>query len=142
MLAFAIQEPELKDFMQHLFTHGTFCGFEVRGVIVQSFVNFEISESSSSWEEIRPYVRNFLSGRERPRAMKFVFARGEPDTLHPNAAALFINMTYEGGDDARMSITTATSQVQFQLDKTVDREWDAWVSDFFRQNGIETKEVQ
>ena len=144
MLAFFVREPQLKEFMQHLFTHDTFCSFETRGVVVQSFVSFEISESNSSWEEIRPYVRNILKGRERPRAMKFVFAFAEPETLHQNAAALFINMTYESGEgdkDSKMNFTTATSQKQFELDKSLDRQWDEWVTEFFRQKGIET-EVQ
>jgi len=143
MLAFSIEEPDVKDFMRHLFTHDTFNNFEVRGIAVHSFTYFEISgekarsadESAGycNWEELRPYVHYILKGREKPRVMKFIFARPNPETLHPNAAALFINMAYEGD---KLSCTAATSQKQFDLDRSVETEWSSWVSNFFKQNKI------
>ena len=168
MLAFSIQGPYVKDFMQHLFSHDTFCGFEVRGITLHSFTYFEISGESInseetinssehdnlgegingegnkgksvyySWEELRPYVRHILKGREKPRAMKLVFARAGPGELHPNAAALFMNMSYEsnGAMGDKLSCTTATSQRQFDLDRSVDKLWDGWVLEFFKSKGI------
>jgi len=162
MLSFSIEGDHVKDFMQHLFTHGTFCSFEARGIVVHSFTCFHISgekvvsanDNSRSpdahtepdsqaepnrhpghctWEEIRPYVRHIIKGKEKPRAMKIIFAHSSPETLHPSAAALFINVTYEGGS---LSCTTASSQKQFALDKAVDMEWDSWVQNFFTREGI------
>ena len=143
MQAFSIPEPHIKDFMQHLFAQDTFNDFEVRGVVVHGFTYFEISgekarlpdqgASYCTWEELRPYVRNIIKGTEKPRSMKIIFAQTNPETLNPNAAALFINMTYEGD---KLTCTTATSQKQFDLNKAVDTEWDNWVRDFFRQKGI------
>ena len=143
MQAFSIPEPYVKDFMQHLFFHDTFVDFEVRGIVVHSFTYFEISGERSrlseenvshcTWDELRPYVRHIIKGKEKPRSMKIIFARSIPETLHPNAAALFINMTYEGD---KLTCTTATSQKQFDLDRKVDTEWDSWVTDFFKQKGI------
>jgi len=143
MQAFSISEPHVKDFMQHLFAHDTFVDFEIRGIVVHGFTYFEISgerarqpdEAASycTWEELRPYVRNIIKGKEKPRAMKIIFARSSPESLHPNAAALFMNLTYEGD---KLTCTTATSQKQFDLDKKVDTEWDSWVADFLKQKGI------
>ena len=143
MQAFSIPEPQIKDFMQHLFAHDTFINFEVRGVVVHGFTYFEISGEKTrlpdqeanycTWEELRPYVRNIIKGTEKPRAMKIIFAQTAPESLNPNAAALFINMNYEGD---KLTCTTATSQKQFDLNKAVDMEWDNWVRDFFRQKGI------
>jgi len=143
MHAFSIPEPHIKDFMQHLFAHDTFNDFEVRGVTVHGFTYFEISGEKARqpdqeasyciWDELRPYVRNIIKGSEKPRAMKIIFARTDPEALDPNAAALFINTTYEGD---KLTCTTATSQKQFDLNKTVDTTWDNWVRDFFKQKGI------
>ena len=145
MQAFLIEEPHIKGFMQHLFTLETFVDFEVRGVIVHCFTQFEISgekgaqdEQGSTyctWGELRPYVRNIIKGKEKPRAMKIIFARGAPESLHPNAAALFVNVNY---DTDKITCTTACSQKNFELNKAVDLEWDRWVAGFFKEAGILT----
>ena len=136
MQAFSIQEPYVKDFMQHLFTHDTFLDFEVRGVVVHNFTCFEISgetgEGYCTWGELRSYVRHII-GNKKPRAMKIIFARGNPETLHLNAAALFVNVGYESDV---ITCTTASSQKNFELNKVVDREWDRWVEEFFKSKGV------
>ena len=149
MLAFSIPEPDIKEFMQHLFANDTFNNFEVRGVTVHSFTYFEISgerprredekNSYCTWEEIRPYVRNILKGKEKPRAMKIIFAWGNPEELHPNAAALFVNVNYEG--ENKVICTTATSQKNFDMSRAVDTEWNNWVTDFLKRNGITASQM-
>ena len=138
MKVFSVPEPQIKDFMQHLFNQDTFAKFQVRGVVVNSFTHFEISGEKGerdfcTWEELRPYVRNIIKGSERPKVIKIIFARNETETLHPNAAALFINVLYEND---KINCTTACSQKNFELNKAVDIEWDNWVIDFFRRNSI------
>ena len=138
MLTFSITGAQIKDFMQHLFTHDTFIEFEVRGVVLHTFVNFEIT-GNCLWQDLRPYIRFVIKGREKPRAMKIIFARVNPDQLHPNAAALFINIIYNvssEGEQDKITCTTATSQKEFALDRTLDREWDDWVIEFFKKIGI------
>ncbi|MCL2399576.1 MAG: DUF5721 family protein [Defluviitaleaceae bacterium] len=143
MLAFSIEEMDVKDFMQHLFVLETFSSFEIRGVTIHGFTYFEISGekprqedekvSYCTWEELRPYVRHIIKGKDKPRAMKLIFAQTEPEKLHSNAAALFINMIYEGD---KIVCTTATGQKSFDLTRAVDTEWESWVQSFFRKNGI------
>jgi len=137
MQAFSVQEPRVKDFMQHLFVQNTFNSFEVRGITLRSFAYFEISreetEGYCTWEELRPYVRHIIKGREKPKAMKVVLAKSDPWVLHLNAAALFVNITYDGD---KITITTAVSQKNFALNKEVDIEWDSWVAEFLKQSGI------
>ena len=146
MRAFSIQEAYVKDFMQHIFTHDTFTDFEVRGMTLHGFTYFEISgekmsstkEYNSSvdyctWGELCPYVRYVIKGRERPRAMKIIFAKVKPEAIHPNAASLFFNMMYESD---KIICTTATSQKNFDMSKAVDIKWDDWVADFLKQKGI------
>lgn len=143
MQSFSIHEPNIKDFMQHLFAHDTFVNLEVRGVVVHSFTYFEISgqqqdETFCTWNELRPYVRNIIKGDKKPRAMKIIFAQGNPESLHPNAATLFINFLYETSDTEgdKITLTTACSQKSFELSKAVDQEWDRWVTSFLKENGI------
>jgi len=137
MQVFSIQESDIKNFMQHLFALDSFNCFQVRGITIHSFTYFEISgektEGYCTWEELSPYVRNILKGRDKPRAMKFVFAHGQVESVHPNAAALFININYEGD---KITCTTATSQKNFDLNRQVDTEWDTWVKAFFMQKKI------
>jgi len=142
MLALSIHEP--KDFMQHLFKRGTFNTFDTRSVTIHSFAYFEIAGEKppveegekggySNWETLCPYVFHIIKGGEKPRSMKLVFSKDAPEEIHPNAAALFLNMTYEND---KLTCTTAASQKNFALDKQMDTLWDLWVKDFFKQNGI------
>lgn len=137
MQAFSIQDHHVKEFMRHLFIQDTFIGFEVRGITLYSFTYFEISgekaEGYCTWEELRPYVHHIIKGREKPKSMKVILNKPEPWLIHPNAAALFININY---DAEKIVCTTATSQKNFDLTKDVDAEWDIWVKEFFKQKGI------
>ena len=137
MQVFSIQETDIKDFMQHLFATDSFNNFQVRGITIHSFTYFEISgekaEGYCTWEELMPYVRHILKGRDKPRAMKLIFACDDLEKIHPNAAALFININYEGD---KITCTTATSQKNFDLNREVDTTWDTWVRDFFIQKNI------
>ena len=144
MRVFTIEDPHVKDFMQHLFTHDTFIDFEVRGIVLHSFTYFEISgaiggtdadnNSYCTWDELRPYVRYIIKGKEKPRSMKIIFAHKSPETIHPNAAALFINISYETSTEGdQIKCTTACSQKNFELNKAVDMEWDNWAEEFFKK---------
>jgi len=144
MRVFTIQGANVKDFMQNLFSLETFYQFEVRGVVLHSFTYFEISGEKPeggycSWAELMPYVRGIIKGREKPRMIKLVFAKSEPESLISNAASLFINLTYESTTDEgdKITATTATSQRNFDLNRTVDNEWDEWVKVFFQEKGIQ-----
>ena len=133
MLAFSVHEDNVKVFMQHLFALPTFSSFRVQGVSVSSFAHFDISDCDFNWEEMQPYIRFILKGRDKPRGMKFVFAHENPQELHDNAAALFINIVY---DSEKINITTATSQKQFALDKSLDKNWDEWVYKFIQEKKL------
>jgi hypothetical protein len=142
MQAFAIDKSFIRTFMNHVFDQGTFFDFEVRGVAIHSFTYFEISGEKPRtgeriaycpWGDVQPYARNIIKGGTKPRAMKIVLAKASPQALNPNAAALFININYEGED---LTCTTASSQINFDLNKAVDNEWDAWVEGFFTEQKI------
>ena len=88
-----------------------------------------------SWEALRPLIFSIIKTGAKPKQIKVVFSykAAEITTIHPNAAALFLNMTYEND---QVYFTTATAQKNFALDKSLDDNWDGWVRNFFNLNGI------
>jgi hypothetical protein len=140
MRSFSVGAPHVKDFMRHLFTLGTFDAFEARAAEIFTFARFEISGEKEggycAWAELKPYVRHIIQGEKKPRFIKLVFSRSRADTeaLHPNAAALFLNITYEND---RVAVTTGTAQKVFNLDKQPDGLWEHRVAEFFKENKIE-----
>ncbi|MCL2853599.1 MAG: DUF5721 family protein [Defluviitaleaceae bacterium] len=149
MLIFKITDPELNVFMGRLFKEGVFDIFEVRGLEVGAFTNFQISgaldrafdeapETSPgycSWERIKPFAVAFIKGKKRPKAIKITLAYPSEDAaqVHPNAAALFLNINYENNE---AQLSTAVSQRNFSLDKSVDGAWDDYIDAFFAKNNI------
>ena len=55
------------------------------------------------------------------------------EKIHRNAAALFINITFENG---AIGVTTGFSQKVFALDKSLDQAWDEVVEKFFKKHGV------
>ncbi len=151
MQAFNIPEPDVKSFMNRLLKESLFDGFEVRGVEVFGITRFSLSgaldnsfvEANESgndrafclWSELRPYVFQIIKGGKRPKAIRLIFSLDsvKAQSLHENAAALFLNIAYEGNS---ITCTTATSQKNFSLDKSMDMLWDENVINFFRENQI------
>lgn len=154
MLAFYLEEPDIKIFMNNLLRGTSFDDFEIRNVVVSSFVRFEISgmlskETISSaqennkryfatWSELKPYVFGFIKGKTKPESIKIVFAGGTDlvKSIHPNAAAVFLNMNYENDS---LHFTTATSQKEFSLNKELDLKWEDYINNFFSKIKIPVK---
>ena len=149
MLAFSIEAPDVKVFMNKLLKEQTFDAFQVKSVEIKSIATFEIDASIHKdylpedspdrkfckWNEIRPYVFNIIKGTQKPRAIKIVFSYDPSLTLepHPNAAALFLNIYFENN---KINCTTATSQINFSLNKDVDAYWNDFIKVFFKDNSI------
>ena len=163
MRAFAIPQTEVKRFMGQLLKETRFDDFAARSAELTLAVHIaidgkleeepeEVEETAenknapvgkgangnkgakwATWAKLRPMVYDLVRNGGKPRFMKFVFSHGQAAEVHPNAAALFLNLTYEHD---RVSFTTATAQREFALDKSLDEAWDAWVQDFFAKSGI------
>ena len=149
MLIFKITDPELNVFMARLFKEDVFDAFEVRGLEVGTFTNFQISgaldrvfdespevgAAHCSWERIKPFAVAFIKGKKRPNSIKITLSYPPESAkqIHPNAAALFLNINYENGE---LHVTTAVSQRNFSLDKSVEGAWDDHVNAFFATNNI------
>jgi len=144
MLALAMEESAVKDFMGKLLREGIFNCFDVHNIEIVTTTRISIdgilieNETEnrvrlSSWEALRPIVYTIVKASSKPKSIKIVFFHQEPQSIHNNAKAVSLIMNYESDN---ITFTTATSQKEFALDKSLDLAWDEWVRGFFSQKGI------
>ena len=142
MLAVALEPSQVKTFMGQLLREDIFDGFEVRTVDIGTNVHVSIDgllaaegeekPSFSTWGSLRPLVYGIVKASPKPKYVKIVFSYCGAGAceLHPNAAALFLNMAYENDG---VTFTTGTAQREFLMDRSLDTVWTEWVSGFFAQ---------
>jgi len=153
MIAVTMTPELVKTFMNRILREDVLDAFEVRAVELGLSIRISIagaleavpvedneeskplSPGYTSWEALRPLIYAIIKTGEKPKQIKIVFSFKASDigSIHPNAAALFLNLMYENGI---VSFTTATAQREFALDKSLDDIWDEWVRNFFAQSGI------
>ena len=154
MIAVAMDTAAVKGFMGQLLREDILDEFEVRGVEIGLSTRISINgaleapsteetedskppnTSYITWEALRPLVYAIIKTGTKPGMIKIVFSyKAEAvKEVHTNAAALFLNMVYE--NDA-VSFTSATSQKEFILDKSLDDSWDEWVREFLTRKNIQ-----
>ena len=134
MQIFNIPENHVKNFMNVLLKSEIFDTFEARRVEIHNVASFVIeSETKNLWATLRPFALHIVKDGGKPTLLKVVLSHTAPETLHPNAAALFLNLAYDNG---AITCTSATSQKEFALNKDLDHFWDDWVTDFFHKRGV------
>jgi len=151
LLALELDGTAVKGFMGKLLREDIFDAFEVRAVEILTANRITIEgalETSPSdenenesdkksgfttWAALRPLVYEIIKLSQKPKLIKLVCSHKEPGAVDANAAALFLNLSYENDG---VTFTTATAQRQFVLDKSLDSAWDDWVRGFFAKIGL------
>lgn len=148
MLAFYVEESEIKIFMQKLLKTDVFDKLEVRALSLETIVKYEILGNINKdyleeddtryfvkWKELRPYMVELIKGERKPKYFKIVFSLDDNSVsnLCENASAMFLNVVYQNDS---IFCTTGTSQKQFSLDKKEDKVWEELILKFFKKNGI------
>jgi len=152
MIAVHVDTTGTKEFMNRLLKDDVLDTFEVRGVemtigtrisidgnlIIQKENLDESPEKQqgyTTWEALRPLVFAIIKTGAKPKQVKIIFSFKTENVkdIHPNAAALFLNMVYENDT---VNFTTATAQKDFSLEKSLDDSWDEWVRSFFIMKNI------
>jgi len=153
MISVELEKTAVKAFMGQLLRENAFDMFEVRTVDIATniHINFDgqlVAEATendvdnvpqkpgfSGWENLRPLVYGIIKASPKPRHVKIVFSykADEACNIHPNAAALFLNMAYENDS---VTFTTGVAQKEFIMDKSLDTNWDDWVTGFFARVGM------
>ena len=120
----------VKSFMGKILREDIFDAFEVRTVEISVAANITIeAPAPTPWRDLRPMLFEIIKLSGKPKQMKIVLSRPNPEDVHENAAALFLNMIYENDG---ITFTTATSQKQFALNKDIDILWDDRIRGFFK----------
>jgi hypothetical protein len=137
MLALEMEKTAVKNFMGNLLREDIFDTFEARTVEISATTRITIEcrlESGfSTWAEVRPLVYEIIKICKKPRCMKIIFSRKDPQEIHTNAAALFLNLVYENDG---VTFTTAVAQKEFVPDKSLDAAWDSQMREFFEKIGV------
>lgn len=151
MLVINIQQEEIKNFMNKLLKEETFDKLDVRSLILETIVKYEINGNINNdylkeneertfikWQELKPYILNLIKGCKKPKYIKIIFSLEEKTMLNlcENASAMFLNISYI---DNNINIITGTSQKNFSLDKMEDKIWEDTVLKFFEKNKINIK---
>lgn len=153
MFAFIIEENEIKDFMDKLFRQNCFDKLELRNIVLETIMKYEISGNINKeylnedeeryfvkWSEVKGYIFQLIKGHKKPKSLKIVFSLDENalKSLDENAAAAFLNLNYEKD---RIMGTTGTSQKGFSMNKKLDNEWEDMIKRFFKKNEIVIKNL-
>jgi len=140
VLALEIDKADIKGFMGQLLKGELFDAFEVRSVDMTAGVRFNIEGMLAEtgfvrWAVLRQVIYEIIKVSPKPQLIKIVFSYGAVNMVqvHPNAAALFLNLIYEHDS---IHFTTATAQKAFALDKSLEMAWDERVRLFFHKSGI------
>jgi len=146
MLALELDKQTVKTFMGQLLRSDIFDAFDVRSVDITTHVRINIDglqdaeedkkPTFAAWESVRPLVYENIKASQKPKLVKIVFSYNAQTAqeIHPNAAALFLNLAYENDS---VTFTTGTAQREFLFEKSLDTNWDEWVRDFFAKVGLE-----
>ena len=136
---FVLQEMEIQ----------TFTCFSVSGQLNEGFFSQEELEKRKTkgailWSEIKGIAYSIIKGNKTPLSMKIVFQLPEEqkremvESLGGNlrsedVGGLFLNIRFEKNE---LHIITGTAIKTFTFDKTLEREWDAWVKNFLKKQGF------
>lgn len=148
MLAFSIEQEEIKIFMNKLLKEESFDKLDVRTFSLETIVKYDIlgninkdyleegdKRNYIKWKELKPYILSIIKGDRKPKYIKIVFSLDEDvvENLCDNASAMFLNINYQNNI---LTGTTGTSQKSFSLDKKEDKIWEDMILKFFKKNGI------
>ncbi len=149
MQIYKVLNEDVKSFMGLLLTGNNFNVFDVTGIEIQSFIDFNIKGALNksylendekekkfvNWSKVQPFVLSIIKGNKQPKKMviNFLLPQKYTDKLYENCSACFLNMKFENGE---VVFTTGTSQKEFSLDKSLDILWNEYVLNFFVSKNI------
>ncbi len=127
----------------------TFNRFTIDGRLHPGFYSAEEQETMellaySSWSQVRPICFSLIKGKRLPESFQITLQASpklakaflEESRLslgQEEIRGLYLNIRYE---NSRLQCITGTSLATFTMDRTADREWDAYVESFLKNMGI------
>lgn len=131
----------------------TFNSFTVDGRVRQGYYSDEELEQNqieeySAWKTIKPFCYSLIKGNRLPESFRIVFSLSPAarerfvtsrttGILPEQVGGLYLNVQYENGT---MSCVTGAALKVFTMDKSLEREWDESVKQYFKKQGIAVSE--
>ena len=127
----------------------TFNKFSIDGYLQKEFFDEAPEQSYSLWRDVREFCLSIIRGKRTPLNFKIVLS------LHPDQFAsflashqitafrpediqgLYLNFRY---DKDVLQCVSGISMKSFVMDKSLEKEWDGYVKEFFKGHGIELTE--
>lgn len=160
----AFQIKELKNFMTKLLATDTFdCfllaeatittynTFIIDGHLVKDFFTGDVNDDTelslqefSQWKDMRGLCFDLIKGKRTPVSFKFILhlkpeliedilKQGESALSLSDIKTFVLNLKYDG---SHLTCITGTAFHNFVPDKTPDRLWDEYVTEFFIEKEI------
>ena len=140
-----LQIENIKEFMGHLFHRDIFDRFHVRECEVTTFTTFrsdgirqdewydtdEKAEDSTdyvTWQQLKPYVFEWIKGKKTPHKMKIDFTH-----MMANGDVGSLRIQYE---KEQLLLFTGYMQREFSMDKSSQQLWDDNCLNFIQKNKI------
>ncbi len=156
----SLKITNIKNFTSHLLVKDTFADmllveaqisthstFSINGLVNTGYYSadeLETMAAYNSWSLLRPICYEIIKGKSLPTSFKIVMKLNEAqvgallsalsDFKSEDVAGLFLNIRYENGS---LTIVTGTSMKIFTLDKTLDKAFDTYITQFLENNTIE-----
>jgi hypothetical protein len=128
----------------------TFNTFSIDGYLQKEFFDEAPERNYSYWKEVREFCWNIIRGKRTPLHFKIVLSldaaafaqflneRQITVCTPEEIQGLYLNFRYH---ENVLQCVTGISMKSFTMDKTLEHEWDAYVTEFFKTHGIEAESV-
>ncbi len=124
----------------------TFCRFTIDGFLHKDFFDEKPEQDHARWKDLRDHCFGIIRGKRTPLNFKIILSLAPEDypaflsehkitSFRPEEiTGLYLNFHYDG---ASLQCITGISMNTFTLDKSLEKEWDAYAAQFFSSKGIE-----
>ena len=159
----AVKCPEVKEFMNHLLRFDTFDDFElVEATVMKDYtvtldgkLNREYYTEEERQErglseaqyipygDLRPVLFEHIKGKRTPLLMKLTLSmpkekalgllRGENFSQESQISQYLLQIRYDGNG---LYVTTGVNYTTFSMEKNLEHEWDHYVPEFLKSQGI------
>lgn len=156
----ALKVEDLKLFTSQLFVGEIFDPFLVREVVITTFNTFTINGNikkgyyseeqeqeiplMSFWKTLKPFCFSLIKGKRLPESFQIQFQLSPQQlaaflhtsslgTLAEQIQGLHLAVRYDKGE---LICVTGVSLNIFTMDKSLEQEWDSWVTKFLKDNKI------
>lgn len=123
----------------------TYNKFTIDGFLQKEFFDEEPVREYSYWKDVRDFCFSIIRGKRTPLNFKIVLSlapehfpafldKHQIQACRPEEIqGMYLNFRYDG---TNLQCVTGISMKSFSMDKSLEREWDASVEQFFKSRDL------